>query len=292
MSHQKRKEIQEQILKLKEQSGLSANAYAKSIGMSEAHFSNLVNSKFELIGDAVWRKLADKCNLKDNDWPTVETGVLQIITPILMDAKANSTVHAVVAHAGSGKSHVCNEFAQNNPNVSLITCEEGMGNKDLLGELLSKMGVNPNGMNNYAKLREIVKTALKKDNPLIIFDEWEKLDDRVRYYFITLYNKLEDKCGFVICSTFRLKMEIERGLKRGKRGYEEIFSRFGSRFILCPKVSQSDVFKVCTANGIIAETANKIASECQVEIDGEPTRYDMRRLKKLIKNKKGGRAAS
>lgn len=289
MNTEKKEKITQAILQKKESGGLSNNAFAKSMSISPAHFSNLINKQYSLISDTLWRKLEDLSGIKNTDWPSVDTAVSKIIRPVIEDAQTNSSVYAIVAHAGSGKSHVASEIAQNTQNVYLVTCEEGMGNKHLLSELLVTMGVNPAGMSNYDKLKEIVRTALKKQNPLIIFDEWEKLDDRVRYYFITLYNKLEDKCGFVILSTYRLKFEIERGLRRGKRGYEEIFSRFGGRFIQCPKISLTDIDKACKANDIRPEDFDKIAKESYIQVDAEG-RYDMRRVKKIIKKYKAGRA--
>lgn len=68
------------------------------------------------------------------------------------------------------------------------------------------------------------------DAPLLVFDEADKLTEPVFHYFISLYNKLEEKCGVVFLSTDYIVKRISNGLKYQKPGYKEFFSRIGRKF--------------------------------------------------------------
>ena len=86
--------------------------------------------------------------------------------------------------------------------------------------------------------------------PLIILDEADKLSDQVMFFFITFYNKLEDYCGIVLMATDYLEKKVRRGLRLNKKGYKEIYSRIGRRFVAMPGLSATDISDVCRANGV------------------------------------------
>ena len=69
------------------------------------------------------------------------------------------------------------------------------------------------------------------DRPLLVFDEGDKLMDTVFYYFISIYNALEGRCGIIFLSTEYIKRRMSIGLEYDKKGYDEMFSRIGRRFI-------------------------------------------------------------
>lgn len=76
------------------------------------------------------------------------------------------------------------------------------------------------------------------NNPLIIFDEGDKLTDSVFNYFISIYNRLEGHSGIVFFSTDYIKRRMENGLRYNKKGYKEINSRAsvaGSSILQLPR---------------------------------------------------------
>ncbi|MEG2791945.1 MAG: ATP-binding protein, partial [Odoribacter sp.] len=92
--------------------------------------------------------------------------------------------------------------------------------------------------------------------------------------FITLYNQLEEHCGIVMCATDHLQKRIKRGLKLNKKGYKEIFSRIGRKFVELDGVCTSDVVSICIDNGITDKTTIKeIIEDCE---------WDLRRVKRKI----------
>jgi hypothetical protein len=94
------------------------------------------------------------------------------------------------------------------------------------------------------------------------------------YFFITLYNNLEDHCGIVLCATNHLAKRIQRGRKLNKKGYNEIFSRKGRRFIELQGISTADVTAICMANGLTeAGKIREVMEECE---------NDLRRVKRKV----------
>ena len=120
----------------------------------------------------------------------------------------------------------------------------------------------------------IVDTLKRKEQPLIVLDEADKLSDQVLYFFISLYNQLEDQCGIMLTATSNLKARIERGLRLNRKGYAEIYSRIGRKFVELPLPNSEDVAAVCVANGVSDTKAiNRVIDEA----DG-----DLRRVKRSV----------
>lgn len=263
-----------QLLKQKIANAKSQNAYARSIGVSEAQLSNLMGGKWERISDDMWRKLADASGYKHEGWQVVETQNYKLIMNVLADAQQFANTFAIIAPTGGGKSTATRLFANQNRNTFRIVCGEFWNKKSFLSELLKAMGRNTEGQTTFELMSTIEEHILKCESPLIILDEADKLRDEVFYFFITLYNKLEGKCGLVLCSTPYLKTRILKGERNNKKGYAEIFSRIGRRFVELKEAGSLDIIKVCHANGI---TMDKLINNIVDDSDG-----DLRRVNRLV----------
>ncbi|MDV6170201.1 ATP-binding protein [Flavobacterium sp. DG1-102-2] len=229
----------------------SQNKAANSLkSVSAATISQMVNGKWELIKDEMWRNVAAQIGEGDTDaWKIVETSAFKVLNSLLTDAQLYSNVFGVIGKAGSSKTTAMKAF-ENNPDAFRLQCAEYWNRKYFLSELLSKMGKDSSGLTVAEMMRKAVETLKKKDRPVIILDEADKLSDQVLYFFITLYNELENHCGIVMCATNFLEKRIKKGLQLNKKGYNEIYSRLGRNFIELPDVSFSDVMQVCVANGV------------------------------------------
>lgn len=250
------------------------NQYANKVGISSAHISNLLNKNWDNIGEKMWKKMADACGYSTNDWQVVETKVYKAIHTLLVDAKENANVYAVIAEAGAGKTVTTKLFARENKNVFRVECAEYWNKKAFMVELLQAMGRPTEGMTIYELMKDIEDTILKMHEPLFILDEADKLRDEVFYFFITIYNKLYGKCGLFLCSTNFFEKRIKRGLQLNKKGYQEIFSRFGRRFVFMPKIGTYDITAVARANGI---EDTKMIETIVKDADA-----DLRRVERLV----------
>ncbi len=223
--------------------------------VSEATVINILKCKWEGIADGMWRKVGKQVGYSPRgEWNTVPIKALTEMTGLLNLAKAYSNVLAVTAPAGTGKSHASEIFKKNNKDVYHIKCSEFFNRKTMLWKILEEMGYKSFSGNVNMMMDTIISEILTGDSPLIILDEVDKLNDQALHFFITLYNMLEGKCGIVLCATDYFRRRIERGRMLGKKGYEEIWSRLGRKFINLHQATQDEVEMICQANGVSEAT--------------------------------------
>lgn len=199
----------------------SQNAAAKSLlGVSAATVSQILNGKWELIADDMWRTVANQIGYDPRRWSVVQTEGYSRMTQVLTDAQRHSLVMAVVGDAGCGKSQAIKTYAEQNRGVIALSCSEYWNRKEFLGELLQNLGVEPGGTTVADMVREAIRQLKRREGVLIVMDEADKLSDQVLHFFITIYNKLEDTVGIVLCATQYLKKRIERGGKQQPQGLQ------------------------------------------------------------------------
>lgn len=265
-------EIRDRLVSYCEQKG-SQNKGANSLnGVSPATVSKIINGDWALINEVMWRSIAAQIGMKQKSWNIVETRDFKTLASLFADAQENAMVMAVCGEAGSGKTLAIRQYAESNPNVFVLCCNEYWNRKLFLQELLREMGRNPNGDTVGEMMSTIVSSLKKMEDPIIIMDEADKLSDQVMYFFITLYNQLEDHCALVMVATDYLEKKIKRGLRLNKKGYKEIYSRIGRKFIMLKGVGIGDITEVCMANGITAKSDIKsVIEDCD---------NDLRRVKR------------
>lgn len=235
-----------------EMKGSQKRAATSLVGVSPATVTQIVTGRWELIHEKMWRSVAAQIGVKQTRWNIVETRNYKALSDIFADAQENALVLAVCGEAGTGKSLTAAAYSTNHRNVYLLACSEYWNRKTFLRELLRVMGRNPAGDTVGDMVDDVVVELKRRENPLIILDEADKLSDQVMFFFITFYNKLEDYCGIVLMATDYLEKKIRRGLRLNKKGYKEIYSRIGRRFVAMPGLSATDISDVCRANGVEA----------------------------------------
>lgn len=243
-------------------------------GVSAATVSQMLSGKWELIADEMWRNVAAQIGYKDEKWEAVETKDFRLLTRLLDEAKENTLVMGVTGEAGSGKTFALKHYTASHKQTYLLCCNEYWNRKLFLSELLSDMGRDYTGYTVGEMMAEAVRALKMQESPLLILDEADKLNDQVLYFFITLYNNLEDECGIVLCATQHLEKRIKKGIKLNKKGYEEIWSRLGRKCVRLGGVSAADITAICAANGVTD----------MADIDGiiAESDSDLRRVKRRV----------
>ena len=274
MQAKEKEQIRTALQAFCERKGSQNKAATALKGVSSATVSQVLNGNWDLITDEMWRNIASQIGYDRQTWNIVETRGYKRMTDLLGDAQANSLVLAVTGDAGCGKSEAVKRYEASHKNVYHLCCSEFWNRKHFMTELLRKMSVEHSGYTVAEMMEEIVSVLKKQDTPLIVLDEADKLSDQVLYFFISLYNALEDHCGIILCATQYLEKRIKRGIRQERKGYREIYSRFGKRFIPLQVVNADDIRMVCLANGI--EDENDIES---VINDSD---NDLRRVKRRI----------
>lgn len=260
----------------------SQNKAASSLnGTSAGTISSILNGKWDNISDDMFRSIASQIGSTATGWQIVETGAFQEINFALGDAQEHKNVTWVVGEAGCGKTATSRTYAMEHREVFYILCSEDMKKGDFVREIARCVGIKTDGHNIREIWGLILDNVVQMDAPLLIFDEADKLTEPVFHYFISLYNKLEDKAGVVFLSTDYICKRITRGLHFQKPGYKELFSRIGRKFFEVEPTTAHDVHAICRANGI----TDPVLID-KVVMEAAEYEFDLRRVKKTIHREK------
>ncbi|WP_348814105.1 ATP-binding protein [Flavobacterium maritimum] len=274
MTHQDKIQTVEALERFIVQKGSQNQVAAGMPGVSPATLSQMRNHKWDLIADEMWRKVAKYVGVAASGWNFAETRNSSDLMLFFNDSQQFSLVMAITGKAGVGKSETAKKYESENKNAFLLSCNEYWDKRWFLRELLAKMGRDHAGLTLPEMMHKAVLLLKSLESPIIILDEADKLADNVLLFFITLYNELENHCGIVLMATHFLEKRIKRGVAMEKKGYREIYSRVGLRFIELESTSYSDVEKICKANGIEDPAIIRTISK---DCDG-----DVRRVRRLI----------
>lgn len=274
MTTNEKRQIQQALTEFCALKGGQNKAAATLKQVSAATISQILNDNWELISDEMWRSIAAQIGYDSRVWNVVETRGYKRVYDLLTDTQYNSLVVAVTGDAGCGKSEAIKCYERNNRNVYNLSCSEYWNRKQFMQELLTAMSLDSSGSTVAEMMQDIVIALKKREHPILVLDEADKLSDQVIYFFISLYNKLEDRVGIVLCATDYLEKRIKRGVRMNRKGYKEIYSRIGRKFVPVQVVNAEDVAAVCKANGIEdAKTITEIYEDCE---------SDLRRVKRKI----------
>lgn len=246
-------------------------------GVSAATVSQILNSKYDNISDDMFTRIASQIGYSFENWTLTESDNFRMATYVFSDSQLYKNVTWLVGDAGCGKTTAAIEFRRTHKNVFYILCSEDMKRSDFVREIAKQVGAPTDGTN----LRDMLEYALGMisflNNPLLIFDEGDKLTDCVLNYFISIYNRLEGRAGIVFMSTDYIKRRMENGLRYNKKGYKEINSRIGRKFFDLNTTTQNDIYAICKANGIANEAEIK-----RILKDASVTDNDLRRVKRKV----------
>ena len=217
MTLKEKQNIRVRLAEYVEQKG-SQNKAARSLReVSAGTLSQILSGNWDLISDDMWRNIAHQVGYERRSWAIAQTRGYVKMTQILTDAQDQALVLAVVGDAGTGKTEAIRRYTDANRNVYHLCCGEYWSRKHFLTELLRSLGIEATG--TVTDMMYDVLLALKrKDAPLVILDEADKLSDQVLYFFISIYNHLEDHCGILLCATDYLENRIKRGVRNSRKG--------------------------------------------------------------------------
>lgn len=256
----------------------SQNRASESLnGVSAATVSQVTNGRYINISDDMFIRIATQIGYSLDNWAIHESNTFARLTFAMSDAQLYRNVTWVVGDAGCGKTTAAIEYRRAHRNVFYILCSEDMRKSDFVREIAKQVGAPVDGTN----LRDILEYAISMiaflNNPLLVFDEGDKLTDSVFNYFISIYNRLEGKSGIIFLSTDYIKRRLENGLRYNKKGYKEINSRIGRKFFEVSAATEQDVYAICRANGLT--DPGEIKRVTREAMQGE---YDLRRVKRVV----------
>lgn len=245
-----KKQIEKLFKEKAENMGLSMERAAIAAGTKGSTISQVFNDKYGANDEAIYKLLARWVDLRNSGWQSASTVNQRMMFGLLEDAQQHSHVYAITGMAGCGKTFNIKRYVETHRNAFTLQCNEYWNRKQFLRELLTQMGRDAGGMTVPELLDAAIAHIYTLDTPIIILDEADKLSDQVLYFFITLYNKLEDQCGLILAATEYLNKRLRRGLDGNRRGYTEIWSRIGRRPKELVFTKPKDVAEICFMNGI------------------------------------------
>lgn len=290
-------EFKKQVVQCIEKEKTSLGSFAKvaeRAKVTKGVISFCVNNIWTNVSDEMWLQIASELKMQTNEWKVVDTTTSKMTEQLLVSAKERQLFMALAHRAGVGKSEACKLFEDKwkSQCVFRIECRE-WGKREFLQQLCIRLGLDTK-RKGHLSLDELLMMAVGFfqerffHKPLLIVDEGDKLKPAALRSLITFYNECCDKLGLVIVGTDNLEMEIKRGVRYNRKGYDELDSRFGRNFIHLYGSTLDDVRAICEANGIKDKVLIKsIFKECEPLPRKVEERFvdfvqDLRRVKRAV----------
>ena len=230
------KEIKEKVVEaMKERRPHYASdaKFAVALGISSSQYSRVMRGDWErVLSDSNWISIARKLEVTLNalpEWKTAKTPVYEFVTGQLQFCQDNSSSRMLCDVADIGKTYTARCYVRNHANAVYIDCSQVKTKQRLIRQIAREFGVGSVGTYNdvYADLVFYLRSLPR---PLVILDEAGDLDYAAFLELKALWNATERCCGWYMMGADGLKEKIRRSIEYKKVGYEEIFSRYGSRY--------------------------------------------------------------
>lgn len=249
-------------------------------GVSASTIRNVRKNDFDNISDEMWRNIRSQIGgSAKTDWVIVNTSALDDLLFVMKETKEEQGFTWAIAPPSSGKTTAATKFQEENRNVFIVKCDKSMTKSDFADELARAVGVRVNTvMNTRSKILRVCDYLRELEEPLLVFDQGDKLKDIMIDFFITIYNHIEDVVGVLFLSTDYAIKRFENGLRYNKDGYQEFWSRLGRKFYMVEPNNINDVQAIAIENGLSKQTDIK-----KVEKEASEAYLDLRRVKKVVK---------
>ncbi len=219
-------------------SGFPSRAkYATSIGISSSDFTNIERQNWkkndQLIGVQKWLRIAHKVGFEFSTrakWQTAPTSTYRAITRQLELCQSEGMCAMLCDRAGFGKTHAAREYCATRPNAFYVNGGSTPRKIGFVRALAQAVGLNPDKSTMEELIEDVITYLKALQNPLIVVDEAGDLHNNTYLLLKRLYNELEFVCGFYLIGANGLQKRIEGAIRNRTNGFEEVFSRFGSRF--------------------------------------------------------------
>lgn len=225
MTNQEKRIIREELINQMEKLNLSQVKVGERTGLSNATISNIINMKWDGITDAWLAVEKWVFPNKSHDWKAAKTRNFNRIQKICYDAQSQGYTRVISAGRGLGKSFGLEEYSKTHENVFYVEANTDMSKKEFFQAICRVMGLEQTGTKGNLLL-SIIDKLNKLYKPLLILDEFEKMQNKAMIGFNDIVNKCKQK-GFVLCGGLRLKREIVKGVKNQWKAFDELESRMG-----------------------------------------------------------------
>lgn len=268
--------------------GNNAKRHAIYLEINQSIYSRIIGGELDnVLSESGWNKAAILLNmdLEGRVWNTAETETYEKVTHDLKLCQTKRLSLIFCDEKGIGKSHAAKQWAKKNSDVALVDCSNISSKNQLTRAIAKAFGFNHKG--NYTAVREnLIDGLLMLKNPLIILDEAGDMPDSCFCEIKSLWNALQDCCGWYMMGANGLAKKVDRKMDAQKVGFEEVYDRFGCKYQSCIRNKaevEKTMFKREQCRQILAanrpqlttKAANELLNNCELS---------PRRLKILLLN--------
>lgn len=230
--------IGHKVLEAYEASGFPSRAkYATSIGITSSDFTNIQKQNWrkndQLLSVQKWLRIAHRVGFEFTaraKWVTAPTATYRTISRQLQLCQAEGISAIFCDEAGLGKTHIAKEYCAKNQNAFYVNGGSAPRKVAFVRALAQAIGLSPDKSTIEELLEDIITYLKALQNPIIVIDEAGDLNNATYLLLKRLYNELEFVCGLYLLGARGLRKRIDSAIRNRTNGFEEVFSRFGSRY--------------------------------------------------------------
>ncbi|SDE08450.1 ATP-binding protein [Riemerella columbipharyngis] len=232
ISNELREAIAQAMLTNRDNYGGSAEAYAKTLGISGAVFSRLKKGERKgLLSATQWMNIGRKLQVTigKNTWKAVETDVYLEIRDDFQFCQQNAKSLILVDDCGIGKTYSAKILISQMCNAFYIDASQHKTKRNFIKALAREIGCGTDG--TFTEILENIKYYINAlSGCFICIDEAGDLDYPAFLELKGLINGTAGNCGWYMMGADGLRAKIKRGINNHKVGYREIFDRFSAEF--------------------------------------------------------------
>lgn len=173
------------------------------------------------------------------NWKLARTKVFEAITNDIEACRVHSKAMIFVDEPEIGKTVAGMRYAATTTNAFYVDCSQCKTRTLFIRALARTVGVTSRG--TLQELKDAIKSKLcELRNPVVILDE---AGDLAHEAFIDLkeyWNATEGQCGWYMMGADGLRTKIETGIKYGRPGSRELFSRYSGSFLSIVPTGRDD----------------------------------------------------
>lgn len=231
-----RKNIVDRLQSLRTNFGGTDAQYAKRLGINSTSYSAIKNGKLDsnIIKETKWIDLAKQLGIKVQGttaaWAFARTEVFDYIEQEVSFCQQAAKSLMLVDEPEIGKSVAGEYLAKSLKNCFYIDCSQSKTRTIFIRAIAKELGVGSRGTYNDLKIG--IKRQLRNlFQPVVILDEAGDLDYSAFLELKELWNATSGTCGWYMMGSDGLRTKMERGIRNGKAGFREMFSRYNGKYM-------------------------------------------------------------
>lgn len=242
----------------------SGKKLADKSGVNMAYVSQIRNGKYEhngsVIKDYTFIKIAEAIGFLLPDFALhFETEAFKLLQRVCEKAQNGHKIVTLDSlESGAGKTYGLEWYKNNADKVAYAKCTSTMGAKDLLDEILLRLGYSSKDFpkSTKAKMDMIREVVTKSKGWLLIIDECDDIKMGLFKLIKEIIDFTRTKCGLIVCG-MGVVAKINRLAEKRREGFPQLKRRLLANKVMMPSVSKTNMEILLKESGITNSSAIK-----------------------------------